>query len=103
MAEISKTQRQTLGAMYVLEVEANSADWQTRYDIGCKVFGGRGVNQSTMRVLAERGLVEHESDDVLRLVRDGVCRCGCDRWRLTLAGRKMMDGKRIVVGKSWED
>mgnify|MGYP001619369007 CR=1 FL=1 len=49
------------------------------------------------RRLRELGLVEPESEDAVRLVQEGVCRCGCDRWTITDSGREQVGAMRVHI------
>lgn len=89
-------QKRALAALWQLWKES-AHGYFTRLDIGRIVFGDfRGITQKTIAVLMEAGLVEPESRLTMRLVEDGVCRCGCDRYRITEVGRKMVSSWNVV-------
>lgn len=73
-----------------------SQRWLTRYSIGLKVGNYGGAHLKSMLKLFDLGLVQYESEDALRLVREEVCQCGCDRWRLTDAGRALARTYNVV-------
>ena len=79
-------------------------EWLTRREIGSIIprnsqgrweCGSAGVPLRTMESIGADGLVVPEAKITLQHVRDGVCTCGCDRWKLSDLGTKCAEGLNI--------
>ena len=88
-------QKRSLVTLQAL-IDATGFSFHTRHDIGRISRGSsQGMPQKTLLRLWELGLVEPESEDTVRLVRERVCRCGCDRWTITDSGREQVGAMRV--------
>lgn len=101
-------QKKALAALYLLVTgpppEGNEY-WQptperlyfTRWEIGAKAkHNCSSYPLKTMAALELDGYVEPESAEAVRLVREQICRCGCDRWTITEKGVRFCRELNIV-------
>lgn len=86
---LSRAQKKALVSVESL----GRTEFHERLDIANYARGeyGPGYPVKTMRVLQQHSLVEPENEFVVQLVETGRCRCGCDAWRITEAGRACID------------
>lgn len=109
--KLTKHQRKILVALNALcsgvvmpdDWRCNREEWEwfTRREIA-KVFSGdqeawTPPQLRTMLRLREAGLVEPESDVVLKLIRLEVCLCKCDRWKVTDAGKALAESWKVFI------
>ncbi len=98
---LNASQQKIIAAMY----ELLPAGFVHRRDIN-RVIIGRGASYGLalkrMISLQQIGLVEPELEEAVQLVKDKICTCSCDRWRLTAGGRQVARGIKVALSKESE-
>lgn len=98
MKPLTSHQKKVLVALAVMEQSTGmKVTLQSRWQIGSRVYGhAQGIAPSTMISLQRRSLVENDDENAVEYVVQGRCKCGCDRWRLTDAGREMVKTFKVA-------
>ena len=70
----------------------------SRIEIGSVVYGHwQGVPLKSMLALLDHGFVQLEFSEALFIIGKDQCRCGCDRWTITQAGRLQVKTWNVKV------
>ena len=56
----------------------------------------QGYPTKTLVKLAGFGMAETDSIEILAAVVNGRCRCGCDRWRITISGLSVVSKLKVL-------